>query len=82
MTYKIGELFKWRLDQQHMWFEVIEVLPDRYKAELRSNPYVGVLRAPDGRPMMLDSDYQWGDMVEVGKAELAEYERQRASLCN
>lgn len=77
---KIGDQFKWRLDRQHMWFEVLEVLPDRYKAELRNNPLMGQWQAPDGSVVVSESDYRLGDVIEVSKAELAEYEAQRAAL--
>lgn len=77
---KVGDQFKFRLDRQHMWFEVLEVLPDRYKAELLNNPFRGEWITPEGNAVVSESDYQRGDVIEISRVELAEYEAQRAAL--
>lgn len=75
--YQVGDQFKFRLDGNHMWFEVVEVLPDRYKAGLRNTPFSGQFKTSDGKVHTIVSEYQWGDVIEISKAELLDYETER-----
>ncbi len=71
--HKIGDTFKYRLDQQHMWFEVVEVMPDRYRCKLLNEPVKQRLTMPNGKVVAFHSDYSHSDVIEIGKQELADY---------
>ena len=71
MTYKIGDQFKFRFANQHMWFEVVEDTGDSYRAKLLNEP------VRDGHTNAVN---HWGDIVTLSKQDVQEYNDNRRGV--
>jgi hypothetical protein len=79
---KIGDTVKYRLDGQHMWFEVLSIEDDNIEMKLLNEPYKGEMRWPDGSVSALQSQHSHGDVINVRASEFEQYQAQRAALSN
>ena len=71
--YDTGDTFKFRLEHQHMWFEVVEVLPEAYRAKLLNQPFRDLESG-------IDHSNNWGDVVTLKKDEVHEYRGDRRGI--
>lgn len=71
MTYKLGDVFKFRFENQHMWFEVVGEEGGNYQAKLLNTPVVDEYT---------NAVHKWGDVVLLPKAEVDEYRSNRRGI--
>jgi hypothetical protein len=71
--FNTGDTFKFRLEHQHMWFEVVKVLPEAYRAKLLNQPFRDLESG-------IDHSNNWGDVITLPKADVHEYRGDRRGI--